>query len=54
MGDDGTNCASQVIGSQIDARFDGTVTPLSVAFLVGAVLSGLAVRHALRVTRPTS
>jgi DHA1 family bicyclomycin/chloramphenicol resistance-like MFS transporter len=43
-----------LIGSQIDARFDGTVTPLSVAFLVGAVLSGLAVRHALRVTRSTS
>jgi DHA1 family bicyclomycin/chloramphenicol resistance-like MFS transporter len=43
-----------LIGSQIDARFDGTVTPLSVAFLVGAVLSWLAVRQALRATRSLS
>jgi DHA1 family bicyclomycin/chloramphenicol resistance-like MFS transporter len=40
-----------LIGSRIDARFDGTVRPLSIAFLIGACITALAVRHALRVTR---
>jgi DHA1 family bicyclomycin/chloramphenicol resistance-like MFS transporter len=43
-----------LLGRQIDARFDGTVTPLSLAFLVSSVLSGLAVGHALRATRASS
>lgn len=43
-----------LIGSRIDARFDGTVRPLSIAFLIGACITALAVRHALRVTRPAS
>lgn len=40
-----------LIGSRIDARFDGTVRPLSIAFLIGACITALAVRHALRATR---
>jgi len=41
-----------LIGSRIDAAFNGTVTPLAIAFVVGSVLSGLAIRQALGVTAP--
>ncbi len=35
-----------VIGSLIDRQFDGTVTPLSAAFLVAAVLAYFSIRLA--------
>lgn len=38
-------------GSQIDAQFDGTVTPLAIAFLVTAALAWASIRHALHTTR---
>ena len=40
-----------LIGSRIDAQFDGTVQPLSIAFLVAALLTAFAVWRALAVTR---
>ncbi len=40
-----------VIGSLIDRQFDGTLTPLSLAFLVASLLSFAAIRVASRVSR---
>lgn len=40
-----------LLGNRIDAAFDGTVTPLSVAFLVGSLLSAASIHYALRATR---
>ncbi len=40
-----------VIGSLIDRQFDGTLTPLSLAFLVASLLSFAAIRVAARVSR---
>lgn len=37
------------LGSLVDRQFDGTVTPLSVAFLASAVLTFLAIRRAARL-----
>jgi DHA1 family bicyclomycin/chloramphenicol resistance-like MFS transporter len=39
-----------LLGSLVDARFDGTVTPLSLAFVLSSVLAVTAVRHALRAS----
>src|SRR5690606_5290676 len=50
-----------LIGALIDHQFDGTITPLSSAFLVAAVLTFVAIRYAARaapdrvaVTPPTA
>jgi DHA1 family bicyclomycin/chloramphenicol resistance-like MFS transporter len=40
-----------VIGSLIDRQFNGTLTPLSFAFLVASLLSFAAIRVAARVSR---
>lgn len=40
-----------LIGSRIDAAFDGTVTPISIAFLAAGILSALSVHQALRASR---
>ncbi len=39
-----------IIGSLIDQQFDGTVTPLSIAFAGGSVLTFLAIRWADAIT----
>jgi DHA1 family bicyclomycin/chloramphenicol resistance-like MFS transporter len=56
--------AGSIIGSLIDRQFDGTITPLSIAFACGSVLTFAAIRwadattprssEALLVTRPAS
>lgn len=38
-----------ILGSLIDRQFDGTITPLSLAFVVASLLSFSAIRHAARV-----
>jgi hypothetical protein len=38
-----------LIGSVIDQRFDGTIAPLSIAFLVSSVLVFVALRFASRI-----
>ena len=40
-----------LIGSRIDALFDGTITPLSIAFVISALVTVVATHHAVRVTR---
>lgn len=40
-----------LLGSQIDARFDGTVRPLSIAFLATSLVTLVSVRRGLRATR---
>lgn len=48
----------QVVGSLIaawvDTRFDGTITPLAIAFVVSSVVTVAATHHALRATDPTA
>lgn len=40
-----------ILGSIVDRQFDGTITPLSVAFLIGSTVVLVSVRHAANVVR---